>query len=904
MRATFLRFALLFAVGALAYGGSLNTIAPSGTPQPAPPLPPYGVYVESDEDDPTKVTIHWSPGSWDHSGFIVERSRSSSAFAGVASTGASATEAEDQGLYADRRYKYRVRAFRDIPDGRRLFSASSTSRPYQPPIFKGFSGKFTSDSRRKYGFDPLTDTEDRSERYLEHVLWGNYQYSYDVTIAATNATYTDWGNGSSSYYRKSVAQRWHAGYVESGDAHSEYEFKELSTQSEPVYSSYRQYTAQVQTDDNGFKYSQWVEDDTEVSDPIGLAYPYAKVEPDSFTPVSARYSVEFEEVIAEGAVSASTIESGSAGEDLSSKFENVTFAEEVIEDAPALDQQPSIQILAPWDTYHNHLASRAFYDDWWGFFSFATDFCVKDMEIHSCDGSDYDYIVAKQTDGNGEDGPEMEYTLTSFRLSGSSAKIDPIDVTEDLTEEDADGMIAQNADWSVRAAPKLLAYDSAWPLDEFEKVSPGLVVGKKTSSAGAIVLNGSETFINDITYTVTWDSGNFEVASDSQVLSSPYIVTAETPRDFGFSIHAKEQEDDENLAASTTFHMKAEVDGSTVGDDEVKVCILRVEIDSNRATIQPQFRGSISRPYLCNNSDHIAAGEKIKGALTIYHKAARDADGETEDFDVILKVASTGDVIWAKTEGPDSGELLDADSSTAIFRNPKKGGLYEFELSLNGQPVSGKLQLWLPVAGPDISSYWESEITYFKNVWGPAYRAKLDDRTVLLALNPPARWMLKKEIAFFDMLTIGWKLDWNEEIRGDETPCGGRIPPPAVTPPGNILTLHGFVISWSKRNNMMYALIGREMGLPELTLINGGHAANIISSSLRGNPQLDAPEAVESYRAGFDLFNGISLENVMKARGLKMQQPNGWDQWEWPSHETSEQGLQRIAGQALQGLIQ
>lgn len=573
---------LLFSTGPWAQGGLVNTIPPSGTPQPAPPLPPYGVFVEPDEEDPTKVTIHWSPGSPDHSGFIVERSQSSSAFTPVASTGATATEAEDQGLYADRRYKYRVRAFKDIPDGRRLFSASSFSQPYQAPVFKSFSGKFTSDTRKKYGFRPLIDTQDRSERYLEHVLWANYQYEHDHTFAFPGSTYTTWENEYRSYYRESLTQRWHGEYVASGQAHTEYELKDFSTNSGPVFHSLTQFAVEVQTHSDGSKYGQWMKNDTngaiEVPDPIELAYPYGAVEPDTLTPVSASYSVESveSESISEGGSSITSLLTlfGSADESLSEKFPNVTFANEVIEDAPALDDQPSVPIPAPWDPNYLHLASRMFYD-WQEGFWFTADFCVKDIETHPCDGSDYDYVVAKQTSDNEQGAPEIEYTLTSLQLSGSSTKIEPIDVTEDLVEEDADGMIAQNVDWSVRVAPKLLAYDSPWALDEFEKVSPGLVVGTHASSSGAIVLNGAATTIDNVTYTLEWDSSKFEVISDSEVLSSPYVVTAEIPRDYHFSIHAKEQA---NLAASTTFRMKAETDGGTVGDDEVRVCILPIEV--------------------------------------------------------------------------------------------------------------------------------------------------------------------------------------------------------------------------------------------------------------------------------------------------------------------------------------
>ena len=42
-----------------------------------------------------------------------------------------------------------------------------------------------------------------------------------------------------------------------------------------------------------------------------------------------------------------------------------------------------------------------------------------------------------------------------------------------------------------------------------------------------------------------------------------------------------------------------------------------------------------------------------------------------------------------------------------------RGGLYRYRL--NGTTVEG--QAWFPLAGPDISTYWQSEITYFKTVW-------------------------------------------------------------------------------------------------------------------------------------------------------------------------------------------
>ena len=48
------------------------------------------------------------------------------------------------------------------------------------------------------------------------------------------------------------------------------------------------------------------------------------------------------------------------------------------------------------------------------------------------------------------------------------------------------------------------------------------------------------------------------------------------------------------------------------------------------------------------------------------------------------------------------------------------------------------------------------------------------------------------------------------------------------------LTLHGVTTSFRKRNNMMYALIGREMGLPEVFVRNGPNALDTLGRLVTG----------------------------------------------------------------------
>lgn len=98
----------------------------------------------------------------------------------------------------------------------------------------------------------------------------------------------------------------------------------------------------------------------------------------------------------------------------------------------------------------------------------------------------------------------------------------------------------------------------------------------------------------------------------------------------------------------------------------------------------------------------------------------------------------------------------------------------------------------------------------------------------------------------------------------------------------------------------MYALIGKEMTIPEIVLMNAADPAK--NPFATGAP--DSEETRESYRAGFDLSGGTSLEIVMKNRGRKMQPPNSWARREWPSWEIATQNLVRGQATKLQELIQ
>lgn len=313
-------------------------------------------------------------------------------------------------------------------------------------------------------------------------------------------------------------------------------------------------------------------------------------------------------------------------------------------------------------------------------------------------------------------------------------------------------------------------------------------------------------------------------------------------------------------------------------------------------TTSPNFTPPVPGNILFSS---YSAQTVFNSCLVVYYKDVIEEVSnvwQLKDFDIKFEIElpsnlSSASVLWEFVDGPSgSGTLINSNQTQAIFRNPTKGGLYNFDLTINGN-FRTRIQVWLPVAGPDISHYWQSEIDYFKNIWGPDYRANVD--SLFPGFTGRTLWgqSFKTVIATASMQYVGGVLDWIEPVIGTETPSGG----PNFSGDEWRQTLHGVTIDFRKRNNMMYALIGREMGLLETVLSN---APDLIGA---GTP--DSASALESYEAGYDLYDGISLQNIMQERGIQMQETDSWADWEWPSSEFSQDGLVRNAANQLDNLL-
>jgi hypothetical protein len=108
-------------------------------------------------------------------------------------------------------------------------------------------------------------------------------------------------------------------------------------------------------------------------------------------------------------------------------------------------------------------------------------------------------------------------------------------------------------------------------------------------------------------------------------------------------------------------------------------------------------------------------------AVVLYRDVI-DANFNVQDFDVTLiarlnpsiTTVAPSTVHWTKVSGPTSGELLASDTLSAIYRNPKMGGVYRFHVAIrNGTGTDiafAEANLVLPLAGADMDSVVQADL--------------------------------------------------------------------------------------------------------------------------------------------------------------------------------------------------
>ena len=340
--------------------------------------------------------------------------------------------------------------------------------------------------------------------------------------------------------------------------------------------------------------------------------------------------------------------------------------------------------------------------------------------------------------------------------------------------------------------------------------------------------------------------------------------------------------------------------------DECAVNVLKVELESDKAVESP-------KPFDCGKTEadlfnpleytpkydfwNIVQGpenDAINSSLTIYHDEVSDAAGDAQDFDIKLRVLPNDvPTIWSLKSGPaSSGILTDAGQSEATFSNPTKGGRYIFTVVVGG--ITTDVQIWLPISGPDISAEFQSQINYIKNDWGPRYQSNLLVRVntlfpwyAQLSMDASTYLALLLNQKVDDLLSFGLDMDYELIGIGLISDVGGLANVEVAGPAGgdrDRFSMKGasrwYVTDFSKRSNMAYAMAARAMGFPSLAITEGPDLYLKYVSVAVGTR--DTPAAKESYRAGIDLIDGQTLQQVLDARGRAMQEPSGRSRKEWP----------------------
>ena len=129
-------------------------------------------------------------------------------------------------------------------------------------------------------------------------------------------------------------------------------------------------------------------------------------------------------------------------------------------------------------------------------------------------------------------------------------------------------------------------------------------------------------------------------------------------------------------------------------------------------------------PPFSGRSEHVFRPDSspdVDQHAVVLYKDAVDANFAVADFDVALSLGvspedalpASATVRWEKLDGPDSGGLVSDGSAAAVYRNPKKGGVYRFRATISdgGHDLgSCDANLVLPLAGAEMDAAVKADL--------------------------------------------------------------------------------------------------------------------------------------------------------------------------------------------------
>lgn len=346
------------------------------------------------------------------------------------------------------------------------------------------------------------------------------------------------------------------------------------------------------------------------------------------------------------------------------------------------------------------------------------------------------------------------------------------------------------------------------------------------------------------------------------------------------------------LLISTNHAVPIEItvnDGGTYWTDQTPITLgpdifahfdaVKVNMLSDNAVNSPKLFefGETNPNPPCGNAPEQAE------SLNVYFSDVFDyVSHEVDDYDVILRVSPTSLNIasWSKHDGPLSGSLINSDKSEAIYRNPKLGGLYQFDAMV--QSVETRTQLLLPMGGPDVTDYFLSECQRY-DTWLSTMKARVWTTTT----NDFSRG--------FAVSMYFTKTAWNmnhkkQDFQAGVSPCEDYC--------DDTVTICDYVFGRDHVANFLYAYLAARTGFNFETTQLGGKLAALAAKKVSDNPDDQA-----AYAAGYAFGQNPStgFKDILEENNIYAMQNDvarrGWPSTdidsglEYPTWGASQSGL-------------
>lgn len=283
-----------------------------------------------------------------------------------------------------------------------------------------------------------------------------------------------------------------------------------------------------------------------------------------------------------------------------------------------------------------------------------------------------------------------------------------------------------------------------------------------------------------------------------------------------------------------------------------------INITSSKLGISPNpppFPGRVNHVFRTDRSPDVD-----KHAVVLY-KDIVDSSFNVGDFDVTLTASLAPENVptagltyhWTKIEGPGSGELVPSSSLTAVYRNPKKGGVYRFRLvvqNLSGREISfGEASFVLPLAGAEMDGVVQADL------------AKADIFAIAVRNKYPWLSRLKRE---YYMKWFYWNNagDYMGRPDSENTPSVwyyGQVD--TVNPMGEnfglgaVCTWKGTPVRLAKISNFLVGYAACKIGTLKAATKAAGYRYGTINGAT----------GEESWNKGWDLAGGGSYDAIATA---------------------------------------